>query len=380
MKLRSLNLRSLNMRSIFMLRYLTLVLITGLVCSVSGPMPAAAQAAPPEPAIQAGFDCSADPITAALIDQVTANTWTDWISRFSGVTPVWYNNQWQKINSRHSVSLFAAGPTPNITFPYLRSLLLDWYPAAWLEEDSYAYSTYTWKNLILTIPGKTTPAEVVIMSAHLDDMPFEGAAPGADDNGSGVAALLEAARIMQHTRFDRTIRLIWFTGEEQGLVGSGMYVNDDDHDLTGVVGVINLDMYAYDGNNDHCFEIHAGTLPASQAVGQCVVDSIGAYNLNLTYDFLNNNSATNRSDHASFWGKQIGAVEILEDYFVSSPLTGCKAPSGDGNPYYHSSNDTLEHINTVTGLAITKAALAAGLAMAGPQPVVYRYYPILIRK
>ena len=49
------------------------------------------------------------------------------------------------------------------------------------------------------------------------DMPFTGSAPGADDNGSGSAALLTAANIMSRYRFQRTIRFVFFTGEEQGF-------------------------------------------------------------------------------------------------------------------------------------------------------------------
>ena len=45
-------------------------------------------------------------------------------------------------------------------------------------------------------------------------------APGAEDNASGSAALLEAARLFNRYRFERTLQIIWFTGEEQGLLGS----------------------------------------------------------------------------------------------------------------------------------------------------------------
>ncbi|MBE0697328.1 MAG: M20/M25/M40 family metallo-hydrolase, partial [Anaerolineaceae bacterium] len=136
------------------------------------------------------------------------------------------------LTTRNSYALFTGA---NYAFQYLRETLETWYPAGQIEEDPYMVGASQWKNLILTIPGTQNPAEVVILSAHYDSrsgnlLSATDPAPGADDNGSGSAALLEAARILHGQTFPRTIRLIWFTGEEQGLYGSSAYVND--HDLS----------------------------------------------------------------------------------------------------------------------------------------------------
>ena len=127
---------------------------------------------------------------------------------------------------------------------------------------SYNFTPYTTQNIIATFPGTVHPEEVVILSAHFDSTstnPF-WLAPGAEDNASGTVALLEAARILRYYRFDRTLKLIWFNAEEQGLYGSAAYVAD--HPTANIIGVVNLDMFGYDSNSDGCFELHVGTLPA----------------------------------------------------------------------------------------------------------------------
>ncbi|WP_434386580.1 M28 family peptidase [Melittangium boletus] len=74
-------------------------------------------------------------------------------------------------------------------------------------------------NLIAEIPGTELPGEVVLVGAHYDSFFL-----GADDNSSGVAAMLELARLAAGQRFRRTVRFIGFDLEELGLVGSTRYV------------------------------------------------------------------------------------------------------------------------------------------------------------
>src|SRR5690606_1946621 len=95
-----------------------------------------------------------------------------------------------------------------------------------------------WKNKIVTIPGHgPNAAEIVLMTAHMDSTSPQRAtnAPGAEDNASGIAALMEAARLFRYYKFDRTIKLIFFTGEEQGLWGSEEYVADHADEMDDIV-------------------------------------------------------------------------------------------------------------------------------------------------
>lgn len=80
-----------------------------------------------------------------------------------------------------------------------------------------------WRNIIVDISG-TDPAlsrEVLILGAHFDAVPKS---PGADDNGSGFATLLEISRCLSVQKFKRSIRLCYFNLEEVGLLGAAEYV------------------------------------------------------------------------------------------------------------------------------------------------------------
>ena len=90
-------------------------------------------------------------------------------------------------------------------------------------------------NLRVTIPGKS--ADTVIVGAHFDSW---DQGQGAMDNGLGIAQLLALARVLRGQELERTVELIWFNGEEQGLWGSKHAVA---HDLQGSPAVmLNLDM------------------------------------------------------------------------------------------------------------------------------------------
>ncbi|RPI97520.1 MAG: Zn-dependent exopeptidase M28, partial [Chloroflexi bacterium] len=295
--------------------------------------------------------CGVTSTVDGLLGAVTLDSWSGWVRRLSGADPVVVGGQTTTILSRYSRYLFN-GTSP--AYDYVLEQVAAWYPQAWIEEDPFQYTVTgeEWKNLVLTIPGSVTPETVVMLTAHLDStaggIPVAHAAPGADDNATGAAVLLEAARVLRSSAqdggpFPNTLRLVWFTGEEQGLVGSRAYAND--HDLAGVTGVVNVDMIGFDSDNDRCFELHVGDLPQSDRVGRCLVESIAAYDLDLTLDYLTT-GATGRSDHASFWDHEVGAVEVLENLFYHALPGGCS--NADGNPHYHSDTDTIAYINLTT--------------------------------
>jgi hypothetical protein len=86
-------------------------------------------------------------------------------------------------------------------------------------------------NVIVTIPGVVDPDEIYVLGAHYDSINDDGPglpAPGADDNGTGVAGLLEIARIIAQSelRFEATIQLVAFTSEELGRLGSKAFVDE----------------------------------------------------------------------------------------------------------------------------------------------------------
>ncbi|MBV8345396.1 MAG: M28 family metallopeptidase [Candidatus Eremiobacteraeota bacterium] len=101
-------------------------------------------------------------------------------------------------------------------------------------------------SVIATLRG-TAPGRVYLMSSHYDDCDGRctdgaGTAPGADDNGSSVAAVLEAARVMAPTRFRGTIVFACFDGEELGLWGSDHYARELAARKVPVLAVLNDDI------------------------------------------------------------------------------------------------------------------------------------------
>jgi leucyl aminopeptidase len=319
---------------------------------------------PASPATECGYN----PLIAGMLSQTSEARWADWISKLSGETPVQVSGQTVSIQSRHTRRMFSGDPAAR-AFDYVQELLNGWLgERARFEVDPFLVykppeEVYNAQNLIVDIPGVTRPAEIVVLSAHLDSISthLTAPAPGADDNASGVAAVLEAARLFRQYRFARTIRLILFTGEEQHELGSRAYLAD--HPPKGVVGVINLDMIAYDKDQDHCLEIQTSTLPASQPIAQCLIDTIPAYHLDLKTETVTAGSSI-ESDQSSFWAYGVGAVLLWEN--VTIPIGAGACPNTDTTPYYHSANDRLEHLNRATGFATAQAGIAAVAGLAQP--------------
>lgn len=324
----------------------------------------------PQPEAADPLDCRrASPLVEDLLAQTSAETWLDWVRKLSGAEPVTVRGQAVTFTTRHTSSMFANPNTPS-AFDFVHETVLGWYPEDQVAVQDFSEargsgSEVKGKNLILTLPGAKRPEEIVILSAHLDSLNGAGdsqPAPGAEDNASGSAALLEAARLFRGVRFARTLQIVWFTGEEQGLLGSKAFT-ERLKDPQAVQGVINLDMFGYDSDSDRCFELHVGTLPKSNAVGACFVQSIQAYELDLPrHDYLTQ-GATGSSDHGRFWDAGIGAVEVLENLFNNKLPKGC--PNADPSPHYHTANDTADRLNPLSAIEIVRAALAAAAGMAG---------------
>ena len=136
-------------------------------------------------------------------------------------------------------------------------------PGVEVSFHDYSWSGLQWQNLVADIPG-TDPAEPwVLAGAHVDatsEMPLI-ASPGADDNASGVATLIEIARVLESCPPERSIRLLFFTNEEHGTIGSIAYVDDLPAELppSEVLVYVNVDMIAF-GPDDE--DLDLATRPA----------------------------------------------------------------------------------------------------------------------
>ncbi len=201
---------------------------------------------------------------------------------------------------------------------------------------NWTTGSYSGRNVIGVLPGETTPGEIVLLTAHLDDAPGGLRAPGADDNASGSVGVLLAAEILSQYRFERTIRFVFFTGEEQGLYGSRQYALDAHNSGDNIVGVVNLDMIGWDVLDGPVARLHIRSPQVSDsakdlAIAQTFVDVVTVYGLGLQPVIVADGMS--RSDHASFWSQGFPAMLAIED------------DRDDFNRYYHTRNDRLSRLN-----------------------------------
>jgi hypothetical protein len=203
---------------------------------------------------------------------------------------------------------------------------------------SYGLVTYdqnfssTGRNVYGVQLGSVYPNKQYIICAHFDDMPSGTTAPGADDNASGTAAVIEAARIFTQYNSKYTIIYALWDEEEQGLVGSAYYAQQAALAGDSIMGVINMDMIAYDSDNDSAGEIHIRNYGNSIGLKDMMVQVNTTYSIGVTP--VVENPGTTASDQASFWNYNYGALLLIEEYY-----------GGDFNLYYHSTDDLLIHFN-----------------------------------
>ncbi|MHC1706813.1 MAG: M28 family peptidase [Bacteroidales bacterium] len=120
--------------------------------------------------------------------------------------------------------------------------------------QGYGYNTYIQNlaqpsgssgNVIATLTGCTYPDEYIVLGAHYDSYTGMDLAPGADDNASGTAGILEIARVLSLHAFDRSIILCLWAAEEWGLYGSTAYAQEAANNNMNILGYLNLDMCGY---------------------------------------------------------------------------------------------------------------------------------------
>jgi hypothetical protein len=150
--------------------------------------------------------------------------------------------EWVKDDGVYPVWARRYGMPPTVTIPY--QLAWDLRKAG--ADSATAQVTVelkktTSKNIVSEIPGRRSELPLVLVSAHHDTQCNN---TGADDNASGVVALLELATLLTQSRPLRTIRLVSFGAEEQLSVGSACYVAAHRREMRGIGAVLNLDSLA----------------------------------------------------------------------------------------------------------------------------------------
>jgi len=209
-------------------------------------------------------------------------------------------------------------------------------------------------NVIGTIDGFCYPKRQFLITGHYDDEsedPYNWA-PGADDNASSVISLLAAASILKDYALVNTVKFVAFSGEEQGLLGSAAYAKEAYNRGDTILGVLNCDMIAYDGNGDGVMEVHSGLPAENQALADIFIGAISDYGLNLVPQKITD-GASHSSDHASFWDYGFPAILGHEDY-------------QDWNPHMHTTQDRVSAFNSAYYLEFVKAAVASISILGDP--------------
>ncbi|MDZ4666446.1 MAG: M20/M25/M40 family metallo-hydrolase [bacterium] len=204
----------------------------------------------------------------------------------------------------------------------------------------------TGRNVIAEKVGSQFPNKSIMLCAHYDCVGGTNSNfQGADDNASGCAALLEAARVLRNIDFPYTIQLAFWDEEEAGLIGSKAFPSGGSG-LPELLTVINLDMIAWDGNKDSLAMIHATpSVPLSLDFADRLHHVIGKHKLPLK-SFVKNPGEPN-TDHQSFWNRDIPAIGLTEDY------------DNDFSPNWHRFSDSIENIHIPYFVNMSKLAIMA---------------------
>lgn len=228
------------------------------------------------------------------------------------------------------------------------------------------------RNLLAVKPGRDPDAGIVELSAHYDTV---ANCPGADDNSSGVAALLEVARVLSDVPLESSLRLCFFGAEEMGLWGSSYHAAEflAKGVTPPVEALVNLDSIGFtsptassasfpDGlpwyvpiPDEGNFALVVGQFSEGW-IGNVFEDSADTYDTGLVYYSANRIGAwfddARRSDHAHYWDADVPAVFVTDS-------------GGFRSEHYHQPSDTIETLDFDFITAITRATLATAVHLAG---------------
>jgi len=232
------------------------------------------------------------------------------------------------------------------------------------------------ENVIANLPGTRTPERVFVVGAHFDTVP---GSPGADDNASGVAGMLEIARVLAGRPMVSTIQFVAFAHEEIGLVGSTVRAGALKAQGADVAGMLALEMIGYTCGApcqfvfteiEGCLDLADPVSAAGDWIGH--ITNTASFALRTTFlevakryvRKLPNEAGTfaglgtclfgsgRRSDHAPFWDEGYPAAMITDT-------------ANFRNTNYHAATDTPDTLDFAFATQVTRATLAAVLSDAG---------------
>lgn len=239
--------------------------------------------------------------------------------------------------------------------------------------EVYEQSSGGVRNVIAVLPPKKNSSgkHVFIICAHYDTKadrepdwnPLASSAPGANKNGTGIAAMLEIARILSQYEYDHKIKFIALGGEEIGFLGSRKYIQtavNNKQSLSSnpsrkrtpesekITAVFNLDMIGFNWKSD-LVEIIANR--ESVWISRSLAISNTWHNIGLKLR-RTQDEFIDIASHKPFWESGYSAVTLIES---STPWRDSQ--NYDANPFYHTFNDTVDKINFRLVTKVTQLVL-----------------------
>jgi hypothetical protein len=283
-----------------------------------------------------------DNIIQEVIDQTNLDTLSYFVRLLSGEIPVNINGTTHLIYSRHKNHI-----GNNLSGELLFQILNNYG-----HDVRDQWFSKTGRNIYATQRGLEFPDQYYILCAHYDSMPDSSVSPGADDNASGTAAVLEAARILKSYQIKYSLIYALWDEEEQGLVGAFNYAYQARSNGDDILGVINLDMIGWDSNNDGRFWINVRDTANSTHLSERMVQIHDDYEIGLSPQVLNPGSG---SDNVAFWYYGFSAIGVEEMY------------GEDWNTNYHKSSDQIIYFNLSYFESLTQLLIGTAASLAEVQ-------------
>lgn len=312
---------------------------------------------------------SYNPLVAGMVNQVSWSDISTLTAQLSGETPATIDGAPYTIRTRYTTSGVPIKKATRYAYEQFQALGLNTSYHYWSDENPEL------RNVVGEKRGQTQPDEIILITAHLDDMPPGSVAPGADDNASGSTGVMLAANILSRYTFQRTLRFVLFTGEEQGLLGSDAYARLVKNQNEKIKAVYNLDMIGWDNSGAPVARLHtrASSAPGYASDLELVnlfLEVVEVYGLDSGFAPRLDADGLTFSDHSSFWNRGYPAILAIED------------DANDFNTYYHTVNDRLSRLNATYFTRFVQAAVgsAAHAAKFISPPLENSYYlPFLQR-
>lgn len=199
------------------------------------------------------------------------------------------------------------------------------------------------KNVVATIPGTKDTSTVYVIGGHYDSSvwPYNPWAPGANDNGSGTTAAMEAAQVLAANPPAATVKFVAFDGEEWGLYGCEYFASQALASGMNIATMLNFDMIGNLGNDSlfSCYSYDGSEIYA-EISGQCAQWYGRTADTNLVPSYVNSNSGG--SDSWSFFARGY-PVTYSEEYLFS--------------PHWHLTDDSTTYMNMRYCTSIIKAGM-----------------------